>query len=230
MGVPASVFFTIVIHPILLLLDGRRLRRIGQTTEPVFGITLPPLTTLRRFYLALGATTSIFVIVSLYAVLLRGLFQSHVSHEDVYHHFYGSTSDGDHDHQSDDHIAKMVQQDHAHSHAVVQAAKLAGCSFWTSTSCYGPILHFVGILAIIPSLYMVVSSLGGWWSWPLSGGGLGRRASYSLMSRWVPLHIFPFILCHGIPSLRAASVVGFLVGVGYCHDSLDVEWNRQMNL
>lgn len=127
----ASVFFTIVIYPILLLLEGeeasssqpkkRRRRRIVQATKPVFGITLPPLPTLRQLsghYLALGATTSIFVIVSLYAVLLRGLFQSHVSHEDVYHHFYGSTSDGDHDHQSDDHIAKMVQQDHAHSHAV----------------------------------------------------------------------------------------------------------------
>jgi len=127
----------------------------------------------------------------------------------------------------------MDQKNRAHSYAVIQAAKLAGCSFWTSlhTSYYGPILHFVGILAIVPSLYMVVSSLGGWWSWsPWGGGGRERQVHHLLVWRLLPLNMFPFILCHGIPSLRAASVVGFLVGAGYCHDASDVHWNGWMIL
>ena len=206
-GIPASVFGTLVVAPILLALEGEvssekrsRVARVSVTNAKApantMGITLRNLSSANRFMPPLAGTVLVFGVAALYAILIRGSFlfgSAAKSHIDVFANLIGKKG-------SD--LASLAEKSISHSQALVISARLAGSGIWTSKNIFGPLLHLGGLAASIPSLYFLLSQM---WS-----GVIVSRAQATFA---LPLNLIPLILCKGIPSLRAMAVIGLVGGI-----------------
>lgn len=222
-GCPISVLGTFLVSVVLLLLEGETSERGTRTYNlsskrkevASFGVSLPKLTKSNRFVPPIAATALVLLLSSLFAILVRGCWLLpassvgvgaldagvHRSHEDVFASIYGSKSRTTAVRIEDD-VASMAQKNLAHSDAIVTAAKLAGSGFWTSNNMFGPLLHLFGTLAVIPSLYCLLSQ-----SWS------GAKHPTATVMTLLPLNLVPLVLCKGIPSLWAVATVSILSGI-----------------
>ncbi|KAL7555377.1 hypothetical protein ACA910_022363 [Epithemia clementina (nom. ined.)] len=213
-GIPASIFGTLVLSLILLALEGEtsakdrsRTKRVSsqpqRRTTPSVGLVLDDLTTSNQWVPLVAGTASVFILASLYAILLRGagflsLFGANNvarSHEDVFTNVFGDRKD-EHD------LATLADKAISHVKALATSAKLAGAGFWTAQGVLGPLLHLVGAFAVLPSLWFLVSR--GW-----------EKKSHKLsplVLLCLPLNAVPLVLTRGVPTLQAVAVMGLIGG------------------
>eukprot|EP00977_Amphora_coffeiformis_P022667 scaffold11185_cov205-Amphora_coffeaeformis.AAC.1 len=214
MGLPASVFGTLAIMPILLALEGEsskgnRTTRVTSSTKVAkssLGINVPLLTTANSWVVLVVATASVFVLASFYAICLRGAGLGNLfgfgkvakSHEDVFSSIFGSSNS-----EADEHdLAALAERAISHSQALATSAKLAASGFWTSASFLGPFWHLLGLGAVLPSLGLLVQE-----KW------LGVRIPSSTVVMFLPAQLLPIFLCRGVPTLQAAAAVSCLGGL-----------------
>ena len=216
----ASVLGTILCSPILLLLEGegsagsgRKKYQVSSTKSKQKGLILSSLKRSNWFAPLLVGTISVFLASSFYAIFLRGcglskfsfLFgsgDSVSSQEDVFSLVYGSARRTTGVGALDD-VAKMAKKSVVHTRTMVAAAKLSGSGIWTSSSVLGPLMHLLGLLAILPSLQYLVRHT-----------CYGRAPSPSSMVLLaLPLNILTIFIGRGIPSLVAAATMGLVGGI-----------------
>ena len=211
-GIPASIAGTLVISILLLALEGEqggngRTKRVTsqpqRTAKSSFGITFDSLIAGNSWVPMITGTSVVLIVASFYAVFLRGAgFLSFLgtgnvarSHKDVFAGVFGERKDHD--------LASLAEKAMSHVTALATSAKLASAGFWTAESIAGPIFHLIGILAVLPSLYLLVSQ--GW------TGQL--QTSTSLLMLSLPLNAIPIFISRGIPSLQAAAFLGLAGGL-----------------
>lgn len=214
-GIPASIFGTIVLSLLLLACEGEnsgkevnRTKRVStqpqRRTTPSVGLVLENLTSSNQWVPLVAGTASVFVLASLYVIVLRGARflvllggSSNVarSHEDVFSNVFGTNKD-DHD------LVTLAEKAISHAKALVTSAKLAGAGFWTAQRMIGPALHLVGVIAVLPSLWFLVTH--GW--------EIKRQKLSPLVLLCLPLNAIPLFLARGIPSLQAAALMGLAGG------------------
>lgn len=207
-GIPASVLGTFLVAPMLLALEGEmgserrsRVSRIsaGGSRPPTstIGLTLPNLTASNRFAPAVAASFSVLFLAGLYAIFLRGsfLFASSVatSHHDLFSKVTGKGSDS---------LAQLAQRSVSHSLSLVVSARMAGSGFWTASSPLGPLIHLGGLVATVPSTFLLLSQM---WS--------GLKVPKSQVIAALPVNLIPLLFCRGIPAIPAAALVGSVGGV-----------------
>ena len=214
-GIPASIFGTLVLSVLLLALDGEkseadrsRTKRVTSQTQrrttSSFGLVLEDLTSANLWVPLVVGTASVFILASLYAVLLRGAaFVSFLggenaarSHEDVFSNIFGDQKD-EHD------LATLATKAISHVKALSISARLAGAGFWTAQGMIGPLLHLMGIAAVLPSLWFLVSQ--GW--------AMKAQAASPIVIVCLPLNAIPLVVSRGIPSLQAAAMLGLAGGL-----------------
>jgi len=202
-----SVFGTFITSLILLVLDGEvsgprrnKLQFMGGSTKPAgssFGINLQKLGPSNRFAPPVAACVLVLLCASIYAIFIRGcgLLAVATSHEQVFAKVYGdSRTTGGID------LSSVLKKSAVHDKIMTSSAKLAGSGFWTADNMFGPVLHLVGLVATLPSLYFLVTGL---WT--------GERTSKAAMA--APLNLMPLILCKGISALRACAFIGLIGSV-----------------
>jgi hypothetical protein len=209
LGMPASVFGTFIIAPMLLALEGEvsnerrsRVSRIGHTTNAkpprkTIGLPLEKLSLSNRFAPLVMGTLIVFSTATLYAIFLRGsfLFGGAVatSHLDVFSKVVGKNTDT---------LAQMAQLSISHSQALVVSARMAGSGFWTSGNPLGPLLHLCGLAATVPSGFLLVSQM---WS--------GSSVPKSQVVIALPLNSIPLLFCRGVPTIPVAAIIGTVGGL-----------------
>jgi hypothetical protein len=210
MGVPASLFGTICIAPILLGLEsessssdrrGNRMSRVAmgasRQPKPSMGITLKNLNSSNRFVPAIAGIVGVFYMAGLYSIFLRGslLLGTAVptNHEEVLSSIIFRNRDT---------LASMAQKATSYSEALVISARLAGSGFWTSGSIFGPLIHLGGVVATIPSMYLFLSQM---WS--------GTSSSNAQVLFALPFNIFTILFCKGTPAIQAVAVIGIVGGL-----------------
>lgn len=209
-GVPASVFGTIAFSPILLILEGEvsvRSRRSRMTMSTLPGpmysmnrLNFPQLTRSNRWFPPLFGTIAVFLCVSLYAILLRGsgfLWVFGVSavrsHADVFASVVAPSAKS---HLETADLANLANKAISESMVLSTSARLSVSGFWTSSNFFLPMLHLVGVAAMIPSLFLLVNQ---YW--------FGITVISSQITFCLPLNAIPVLLCRGIPSLRVAALI-----------------------
>lgn len=221
-GIPASVLGTILCSPILLLLEGEggsgsggrnkyQASSSGKTKKK--GLVLTTLTRSNWFAPLLAGTIATFLASSFYAIFLRGCGYSPLgsllfgtgdviaSQEDVFSHVYGSARRTTGVGALDD-VATMARKSVVHTRTMVAAAKLSGSGIWTSGSMVGPVMHFLGLVAVVPSLRYIVKH--SWYGLAPSGGKVMLA---------LPLNILAMLIGRGIPSLLASATIGLVGGM-----------------
>jgi hypothetical protein len=210
MGISASVFGTFLVAPILLALEGEvsndrrgRVQRVSGTNakppKQSMGFTLTNLGPSNRLVPLVMGVVMVFLLATVYTILLRGSFlvggSAAKSVKDVVAKVaYGNRKGID--------LKTLVEKSISNSQALVTSAGLAGSGIWTSNSILGPLLHLGGLVATLPSLFLLIAQL---WS--------GTSAPKAQITLALPLNLIPLILCRGIPSLRAAAIIGMLGGL-----------------
>jgi hypothetical protein len=166
-------------------------------------------------------TIFVFLCASVYVVLLRGsgvesIFGGSVAKSpvDVLRSMTGSSSSSM---GSPDQLANLAKASITHSTALATAANLAASGFWTSGSLFGPVVHLAGVLATLPSLYLLTIQI-----W------LGKVVPSSQITLGLPLNIVPIVLCRGIPSLTAAAVLTASAAVVQLLVRRQIEHSSQM--
>lgn len=226
------MFGTLLASTILLALQGEyskersnRIQRLNATqnkTKHPFGINLEKLQHSNRFTPLVAGTACVFVFASIYAIFFRGagfmVGDSGVatSHEDVFASVYGGNGKGE---TSLDDVATMAEKNLIHSQVMVTAARLAGSGFWTADNMFGPLLHFGGLLATLPGLYLLISHMWSAQPMPLA------KATLAL-----PLNLIPLVMCSGIPTLRAAAVLGGAGGLLQLLSTRQKDWETRMQI
>jgi len=205
MGIPTSLFGITCISPILLILEGggsaesrNRISRVsGMAKKPtkVLGITIKNLNKTNLFVPSIAGTLIVFYLVGLYSIFVRGSpfigFSVPKSHKETISGILGK-----------DPLELLLESATVHSRAYVISSKLVGCSFWTSNTILGPILHVVGLVVTIPSIYFLLSQI-----W------LGVKRSRANILLALPLNIFPIHFCRGTPTIQAVAVISLLGGI-----------------
>lgn len=203
---------TLLCSPILLLLEGeggtgseRTYYHVNTSTKSKRrGLILSSLTRSNSYAPLLVGTIAVFLTCSSYAIFLRGcglsklsfLFgagDTSISKDDLFYLLDKATGVK----AIDDLATKSV----VHTRTMVVAAKLNGSGIWTSSSLLGPLMHMMGLLATLPSLYSLVKHA---WNRKHSAPG---NVFFSL------LNLFAIFAGRGIPSLVAAAMFGLIGGL-----------------
>mmetsp|Transcript_39222 Transcript_39222/g.55188 ORF Transcript_39222/g.55188 Transcript_39222/m.55188 type:complete len:399 (+) Transcript_39222:756-1952(+) len=212
-GFPASVMGTFAASLILLLLEGesaqtgragRGRRTMGssstaQTAAPWLCVNLKSLNAFNCMAPPVASISVVLLLGTVYAIFTRGcgLLDVATSHSDVFDNIFGKGSGGVDD------LATLAEKNMIHSSALMTSAKLAGASFWTAPNLMGPLLHTFGLCVVSPSLWFFVNHL-----W-----GNHAATNASLVTLCAPLNLIALFVCRGIPTLRAAGMVGFVGGI-----------------
>lgn len=231
-GIPATVIGTIMLGALLLAFEGEksaqaRGRRVSVTTghkvhKSALRLNLPNLTRDNRWFPPFALTVLIFLLASVYTILLRGSglfpFGGSIarSHEDVFTNVFGSAATASEGNQD---LATLAQKTASHNLALSTSAKLAGSGFWTAKGFFGPILHLAGVIATLPSLFLLFNQ-----HW------LGLPVPSSQVTVCLPLHVIPVALCRGIVGLRAASLLIVVGAVAQLFARRQVEQTSKMRL
>jgi hypothetical protein len=171
----------------------------GGSSKPKssFGINFQNLGPSNRFAPPAAACVAVLVCATIYAIFFRGCGWLAVptNHEQIFANIYG-----DKHMTGGDDLASIVKKNIVHDHIMTTSAKLAGSGFWTAEGMFGPLLHVVGLVTTLPSLYFLVTH-----SWT------GERSAKAAIS--APLNLLPVFLCKGIPALRALAWIGLIGGL-----------------
>jgi len=230
LGIPASIPCTLMVAPILLLLEGDPKNRytnsaISTRNLSYLGVTLPLFSRHTRTLIPMLAASFIFIIASFYAILFRGsvnwLFTHsvHKSYDDMFQSMYGSDARVTFI-KNHSEIAGLLQKQINHKNSIAVSSKLAASGFWTSMHRSGPTMHLLGLILSFSTWYTTSSLL------------TTIKPSSARTSFWssLPLNIFPLLFCRGIPSLTAAAYLGIIV-TSYQHYALKrLEWAGKMKI
>eukprot|EP00978_Attheya_sp_CCMP212_P021168 scaffold61530_cov51-Attheya_sp.AAC.3 len=236
-GIAPSVFGTFLVAPILLVLEGEnserkrtyRLTTSQKGSASAVALNLSTLTRANRFGPSIASAALVLVCASLYAIFFRGCGwlqaagatsgKVMTNHEEVFKGIFGEASRTTAGIFSGEDAASMAQKSLLQNEAVKTAARLAGSSIWTSESITGPLLHMGGLVAVIPGLGMLITQL---WH--------DKKQSAVTVSMLLPLNLIPLLLCKGIPSLRAAAVLGLVGGIVQVLNLRQSEWVGKMRI
>ena len=202
MGIPAPVLGTILLSPILLLLQGesgmsRRSKSSRARETPPFGLVLSKLGKSNRWFPSLMSIHFAFGLASAYVIFLRGISGSSDiarSSEDVTDRLLGN-SKIEHD------LATLAEKTITHSLAMSASAKLASGGFWTSSSILSPMVCVIGLVATLPCIYLQVEQF---WR--------HKIPSASSLTLTIPLNVIPLLVCRGIATLQSVAVLNLVVG------------------
>jgi len=97
--------------------------------------------------------------------------------------------------------------------------RLASAGFWTAHNFFRPLLHLGGVIAIMPSCYLLISQI-----W------LGNKVTPSQVTFMVPLNSIPLFICTGIPTLRAAALISFIGGILHLWKLNYHDWQSKMRI
>ena len=219
MGMPASLFGIICVAPILLLLEGEgaaetrsrapRTMGTGRSTD-MLGLSLKNLNGSNKFVPPLAATVISFYVVGLYTIFGRGAPLINLFLATSHFRFAAGKADSltailkafRKSKDKKDILALLAEKATENSRAYSISSHLEESGFWTATSMSGPLLHTFGLLATIPSAYLLLSQ-----SW------YGVPAPRAQMLFALPLNIIPILACAGTPTIRALGVTLVLVGM-----------------
>ena len=211
----ASVLGTMLCSPILLLLEGETSSGIGTRKTYLASsaqsrtkrLVLPNLTRSNWFAPLLAGTVSVFLVTTCYAIFLHGCGLSKFSLL-----FGGAhlTNSRDHIHGAGkatgiralDDVATLAKKSVVHTRTMVAAVQLGNSGIWTSSNIAGPLMHFLGLVAVLPSLQYLVRH---------SCSGVAPSARKVLIA--LPLNVLAMAIGRGIPSLPALAVIGFIGGI-----------------
>jgi hypothetical protein len=201
LGVPIFVVGTIFLSPMLFILEGAgSSQRQGshgrvsgnQKASSAFGFAFNNLSSANRFIPVLVGPVVGFYAASLYIIFVRGsfFFGSGIpkSYGDAFAKILGRNRDN---------LAAMAEKTTTYSEALVLAARVAGSGVWTAPSIFGPVIHIAGLLATIPSMFLLFS----------------QNSSRVQVLFASPLNIFPLFFCKGTPALQAISLIGIMGGL-----------------
>ena len=98
-------------------------------------------------------------------------------------------------------------------------AKLAAAGFWTSGGKLRPLLHFVGLAGIFPSLFITINFL-----LRINGSdnnrgdrGSGSRGDTHVnwlnLLVWLPMNLISILLCDGIPHMKILAYANVFFGL-----------------
>jgi hypothetical protein len=204
MGVPVAIIGTFVLSPMLLVLEGEStsqrsggvMRTSGSSRKLKngLGIALNHLNKSNRFVPMLVGPVVALYVATFYSILLRGsfFFGSGIpkSYGDAFAKILGRNRDS---------LASMAQKTTTYSEALVLAARVAGSGVWTSSNILGPIIHLAGLVATVPSVFLLVYQ--------------NVRANRAQVLFALPLNVFPLLFCKGTPALQAISLIGLVGGL-----------------
>lgn len=221
MGMPASLFGIICIAPVLLVLEGEGAAetrsRAPRMTRPsrsmdTLGLSMKNLNGSNKFVPPLAATIISFYLVGLYTIIGRGAPFLKIFLATSHFHLAGAIGGTDSlsailrafrkSKDKKDVLALLAEKASESSRAYSISSHLEESGFWTATSMSGPLLHAVGLLATVPSAYLLLSQ-----SW------YGVQAPRAQMLLTLPLNLLPIIACAGTPTIRALGVILVLVGM-----------------
>jgi hypothetical protein len=164
----------------------------NQKASSAFGFAFNNLSSANRFIPVLVGPVVGFYAASLYIIFVRGsfFFGSGIpkSYGDAFAKILGRNRDN---------LAAMAEKTTTYSEALVLAARVAGSGVWTAPSIFGPVIHIAGLLATIPSMFLLFS----------------QNSSRVQVLFATPLNIFPLFFCKGTPALQAISLIGIMGGL-----------------
>ncbi len=210
---------TVLCSPILLLLEGegssgggRKKYQGSSSKSKTKDLVLSTLVRSHWFAPLLAGTVAVFLVATCYAIFLRGCSLSKFSllfgsgdlskgQSDVVSLVHGSVSKITGIRALDD-IATMAKKSVVHTRTMVAAVKLGDSGIWTSTNVVGPLMHVLGLVAILPSLLYV-----------LEHTYVGAAPSARKVLLALPLNVLAMAIGRGIPSLLALSAISFIGGI-----------------
>jgi hypothetical protein len=164
-------------------------------------LTLPQLTTANRWFPLFAGNVMVFLCVSLYATLLRGLDLSSLlgisatqTNEDLYTGLLALNGNTEEDKVVGALLYQLIEKGMIAS--MITSGHLSSISFWTSKFIIFPILNLIGIVCVIPCFYLLVKQY--WWNETVTSG----QVSWAL-----PLNVLSLLICGGLPTLMAATLM-----------------------
>lgn len=165
-------------------------------------------------HICIFGTLSIFISMSLYAILIRGLLgQDHV-HTDI----SGMKMKAD---ESIHNLAILAERYMTHRENAVFASRLAACGFWTSDQKLAPLKHLAGlVLGPVTTWYTSYTDL------------FQAKNTVPSMYHWGGLlfNIMVVIFCKGIPSLSAAALLCALTSTSSAFATRRIKYKNKMSL
>ena len=213
-GMAIPVVGTLALSPILLLLEGedslknapRRISSSQQSSTFTLSLPLPQLKKTNRVIPLFVGTGLIFLCGSLYAIAIRGSgffsFVDNITSRSPPAIFQGAFASS---RQADENssLSALARLTVRQTKAMLITEKLAGASFWTSTSALTPLVHLIGLAATLPSFVLALTQW--WWRGPVP--------SFAFVFLATVLNIFPILFCPGMPPLQGMSWMCLSVGV-----------------
>ena len=165
-------------------------------------------------HICIFGTLSIFISMSLYAILIRGLLgQDHV-HTDI----SGMKMKAD---ESIHNLAILAERYMTHRENAVFASRLAACGFWTSDQKLAPLKHLAGlVLGPVTTWYTSYTDL------------FQAKNTVPSMYHWGGLlfNTMVVIFCKGIPSLSAAALLCALTSTSSAFATRRIKYKNKMSL
>jgi hypothetical protein len=213
-GIPISVLGTMVLSCILLVLEGestsssqgRAITRVSVTTSTHrndstwWRLPLPQLTATNRWFPVFAGSVVVFLCVSLYCTLLRGIDLSSVfgtsatdNNEDLYEGLIGFKAE-----KEDTAVAALLFRlgEQGMIPNMFTSGYLSTMSFWTSKFIIFPILNLVGMSFILSNFVLLVKQY--WWN---------ETVASDQVTSVLPLNAFALLICSGLPTLLAATLL-----------------------
>jgi hypothetical protein len=211
-GLPTSLVGTLLLAPLLLLLEGES--NFARKTSKYIGpsghkserliFSFPHLHRSNRWAPLFFASVSVLLTASLYSILLRGAWFLSVFDEgmarnnnELLNALFREETHG----KAQDLAALAGENILLSNAALASSARLAGSSIWTATNFSRPILNLIGLLATLPSLRLLFIRAMKTQSTPLPQVTLALSFT-----------IIPIVACQ-IPGLQVTGVMALFGGL-----------------
>ena len=208
-------------------------------------------TTFTSFIPFITSIIIVYFMICIYIIFFRGYnhnfdkdgniitYNDIVSFMQLCHHHHDNIEDED-DHDKATNILHQYQQLHppADNPNLIRLSKLAASGFWTTTiktssllssssssvnyhNNYGPMLHIIGLICIIPNLYLLFL-----YYWKSNTSNTTLRNILLLL----PLNVFPLFVCNGIATLKTLSFLCIVCSMYQYFDMKYVYWKNKMKI
>ena len=169
------------------------------TGSKTYGLQIPYISYVScSSTLSLFLTFTVFLVVSIYVIIFRGISGSPVAYAEL---LRTNPSFGT---KVANHI--MSGSNVFGSNEILRLhASLAASGFWTSKTLWVPLRHLIGIIMAPLPIWCYFYKL-------LFRGTSKMNATYLVLP-----HIFPLTMCNGIPSLSVLTILSFLASIFLAH-------------
>lgn len=221
---PAAVALTFASAPLLFLLEGEKMAgRSRRSTVPAtmrpttgtgVGLTLPHLSHETRWFPPYFGVVMVFLLASVYAVLIRGIFPPSVGKHVLGGGGYAVPSTKAYDKSMIQHLVAQISLVGLESseYTTVDMA-----SFWISPVKFLPLLHLAGIILLVPCLYRLTKR----YLW-------NRPSDISVVS--IVLAGSPLLFCLHLPCLQMAALLTCACGASKHMEERKIERDTRMRI